>query len=239
MFDLFNIYCDESCHLENDGEPAMVLGALWCPKQKASEFNSAVAKIKKKHKLSRFFEIKWTKVSTGKIDFYKELIDYFCDVDNLNFRAWVIPDKTILEHRKHNQSHDDWYYKMYFYLLRNIISSGNKYHIYLDIKDTRGSEKLEQLHKVLTSAHYDFNREMVTKMQHVHSHDIGLLQLADLLIGLISYKARNLSGSPAKAEIVEYLKIKSGRNLEQSTLPTEMKFNLCFWKPNGGEFSYV
>lgn len=26
-----HIYCDESCHLENDGMKAMVLGALWCP----------------------------------------------------------------------------------------------------------------------------------------------------------------------------------------------------------------
>jgi len=237
MSGLINIYCDESCHLENDKQLAMVLGALWCPQQKASEYNTAIAELKKKHKLSRYFEIKWTKVSAGKLDFYKELIDLFFENQTRSFRAWVIPDKSILKHKQHNQSHDDWYYKMYFYLLRNIICSGNQYHIYLDIKDTHGSEKLEQLHKVLTNAHYDFNREMITRMQHVHSHDSGLLQLADLLIGLLSYKARNLTSSSAKTEIIEYLKAKSGRNLEQNTLPTEVKFNLCFWKPNGGEFN--
>ena len=237
MSGLFNIYCDESCHLENDKQSAMVLGALWCPQQKASEYNNAIANLKKKHKLSRYFEIKWTKVSYGKLDFYKQLVDFFLENQALSFRAWVIPDKSILKHKQYNQSHDDWYYKMYFYLLRNIIRSGNQYHIYLDIKDTRGSEKLERLHKVLTNAHYDFNREMITRMQHVHSHEIGLLQLADLLIGLLSYKARNLSDSPSKAELVKYLKTKSGRNLEQNTLPTEKKFNLCFWKPNGGDFN--
>jgi len=26
MSEIFNIYCDESCHLENDGRNAMVLG---------------------------------------------------------------------------------------------------------------------------------------------------------------------------------------------------------------------
>jgi len=239
MSELYNIYCDESCHLENDRQSAMVLGALWCSKSQALEYNNAIAELKKKHKLSRYFEIKWTKVSTGKLDFYKELVDFFFDTQCLNFRAWIIPDKSILKHDKHSQSHDDWYYKMYFYLLRNIISSGNEYHIYLDIKDTRGSEKLENLHRVLTNAHYDFNREMITKMQHVHSHDIGLLQLTDMLIGLISYKARNLRTSLAKTELVEYVKTKSGRNLEQNTLPTEVKFNLCFWKPNGGEFDNV
>ena len=34
MSETFNIYCDESCHLENDGQKAMVLGAVWCPLDK-------------------------------------------------------------------------------------------------------------------------------------------------------------------------------------------------------------
>ena len=29
MSTLYNIYCDESCHLEQDGQPVMVLGAVW------------------------------------------------------------------------------------------------------------------------------------------------------------------------------------------------------------------
>jgi hypothetical protein len=28
---LIKIYCDESCHLENDHIPVMVLGAVTCP----------------------------------------------------------------------------------------------------------------------------------------------------------------------------------------------------------------
>ena len=31
MGERFNIYCDESCHLENDGISAMAWGALFCP----------------------------------------------------------------------------------------------------------------------------------------------------------------------------------------------------------------
>ena len=37
MGDTYNIYCDESCHLRNDGQKAMVLGALWCPLDAAVE----------------------------------------------------------------------------------------------------------------------------------------------------------------------------------------------------------
>jgi len=234
MSELINIYCDESCHLQNDRQSAMVLGALWCPKPNVAQFNQKIAMIKASHNLSRYFEIKWTKISTSKVDFYSELVNFFFDTDNLNFRAWIIPDKSILQHEEHRQSHDDWYYKMYFYLLRNIFRSGNEYHIYLDIKDTCGRKKLQKLHDVLANAHYDFNREMITRMQHVHSHDIGLLQLADLFIGAISYKARTLTTSSAKQSIIEQIKSKSGRSLERNTLPSEIKFNLCFWQPNEG-----
>lgn len=31
MAETFNIYCDESSHLENDHQKVMVLGAVWCP----------------------------------------------------------------------------------------------------------------------------------------------------------------------------------------------------------------
>ena len=30
MSETYNIYCDESCHLENDDKPVMLLGAIWC-----------------------------------------------------------------------------------------------------------------------------------------------------------------------------------------------------------------
>ena len=69
-----NIYCDESCHLPNDNQKAMVLGALWCSEAKATEHNHAIAELKAKHHLSPFFEIKWTKVAPGKLDFYRDLI---------------------------------------------------------------------------------------------------------------------------------------------------------------------
>ena len=37
MSEIFNIYCDESCHLEHDRQKVMVLGAVWCPLEKTRE----------------------------------------------------------------------------------------------------------------------------------------------------------------------------------------------------------
>ncbi|HDH00422.1 MAG TPA: DUF3800 domain-containing protein, partial [Nitrospirae bacterium] len=230
------IYCDESCHLPNDKQKAMVLGALWCFKDKAREHNRAIAELKARHHLSPFFEIKWTKTSSGKLEFYKELINYFFDSRAMGFRAWVIPDKTVLSHDEYEQTHDEWYYKMYFYLLRNLISRDRKYHIYLDIKDTRSRKKLHMLRDVLSNANYDFSREIIDHIQHVHSHDIGLMQLADILIGAVSYHARGLNTSEAKTEIISLIKEKTQLSLDRNTLPGERKFNLCIWKPESGGF---
>ena len=37
MSDTFKVYCDESCHLENDHQKVMVLGAVWCLFDKTRE----------------------------------------------------------------------------------------------------------------------------------------------------------------------------------------------------------
>ena len=235
MHQIINIYCDESCHLENDHQKSMALGAMWCPKNKSEIYNKEIAEIKQNHHLSHFFEIKWSKVSNGKLYFYRDLVDFFFSKADLYFRTLIIPDKSILDHNSHFQTHDDWYYKMYFYLLKNIINSEQIYHIYLDIKNTRSSEKLKKLHQVLSNVNYDFNRNIIQKMQHVHSHDICLMQIADLLIGAISYHFRNLCTNSAKLDLIKRIANKSGFSLNRSTLPTEKKLNLFIWNPHNGE----
>ena len=232
----FNVYCDESCHLENDPQTSMVLGAVWCPQSLTASLNHRIATLKTKYGLSPFFEIKWGKVSSSKMAFYEALVAFFFDTADLNFRAWVIPDKSILRHGDFAQTHDDWYYKMYFNMLKVIIRPNCSYHIYLDVKDTQSRRKLRKLHEVLANANYDFQREIIARMQHVHSHDVGLLQLADLLIGAVSYSARGLALSPAKQQIVELTKQRSDLSLTKNTLPSATKFNICFWRPNVRDF---
>ena len=126
---MINIYCDESCHLENDNQQSMVIGGISCPDYARQTVYNDIKNIKIKHKISPFIEIKWNKVSMSKIDFYMDLVNYFFDNELLNFRAIVIPDKSILNHKKYGQSHDDFYYKMYFYLLRKLLVRKDKINI--------------------------------------------------------------------------------------------------------------
>ena len=231
MSETYNIYCDESCHLENDRQPAMVLGAVWCPLDKTREISVRIREIKRKHGLPADFEVKWTKVSAAKSRFYLDLLDYFFDDDDLHFRALVVPDKAKLDHSAFpGQDHDTWYYKMYFDMLKVILSPKGRYRIYLDIKDTRGAEKVRKLHDVLCNNLYDFSREIVERVQLVHSHEIEQLQLADLLIGSVSYVNRGLHGNAGKVVLVDRLRQRSGYTLERTTLLREDKVNLFRWR---------
>lgn len=55
---IYNVYCDESGHLEHDQIPVMVLGAVWCPLDKAVEIAARLREIKARHGLSPAFEVK-------------------------------------------------------------------------------------------------------------------------------------------------------------------------------------
>ena len=249
MREIYNIYCDESCHLENDKESnVMVLGAVWCPESRVKEIFERIREIKLKHGLkpkfqkdgSRHipeFEIKWNKVSMTKINFYKELIDFFFDDDDLHFRVLIVPNKNELNHESFCQNHDTFYYKMYFDMLKVILNPENTHNIYLDIKDTRSNEKVIHLQDVLRNNHYDYQKKIIKKIQQVRSHEVELVQLADLLIGAISYLHRGLSGNKAKLELIRRIKQRSGYTLILSTLLKESKFNIFVWKSSkkGGE----
>lgn len=144
---LYNVYCDETCHLENDGVNDMVLGAVWCPQNKLKEINQRIKEIKIRNGVSKQMELKWTKISPAKVEMYMDVINYFFDDDDLHFRAIVIPDKSKLDHEKFGQTHDEWYYKMYFDMLKVIFTPNDNYEVYIDIKDHTLEKKLKHYEK--------------------------------------------------------------------------------------------
>jgi len=230
MSQIYNIYCDESCHLEHDRQQAMVLGSVWCPLDKAAEIAVRLREIKSHHGMKAGFETKWTKVSPAKKQFYLDVMDYFFDDDDLHFRALVVPEKTKLQHAAFGQTHDQWYYKMYFDLLKVILNPGDRYRVYLDVKDTQGADKVAKLHDVLANSLYDFSRQVIERVQLVRSHEVEILQLTDLLTGAVSYVNRGLNANAGKVELVERMKERSHYTLTRTTLLRESKVNLFRWE---------
>lgn len=229
MSSTLNIYCDESCHLPNDAQRVMVLGAVVCPVDRSRDISTQLRQIRERHGLPTAFEVKWTKVSPAKVDYYLDLVDYFFSEQDLKFRAVVAP-KAGLDHERFGQTHDDWYYKMMYQLLRNLLGSGARYRIYLDKKDTRSGEKVQRLHRILGNTILDFDRQVVERVQIVESHDVVQLQLADLLLGAVSYVNRDLNTSAAKLALVDRVRRRSGYSLNRSTPLGEDKFNIFHWR---------
>ena len=228
-----SIFCDESCHLEHDGQKTMVLGGVWCDNADKRRIYERIREIKARNNLPPDKEVKWTKISNTNLEAYLDLIDYFFDNAELHFRCVVIPDKGCLDHEKFHQTHNEWYYKMYFDLLKMIIKTDQTCSIYLDIKDTIGAPKVRQLCEILQNNALDFDRKIIQRVQLVRSHEIELVQLADILIGAVMAANRNTTTSQAKLRVIEHIREKSRYSLTKTTLLQEPKMNIFIWRPDG------
>lgn len=233
-YTVINIYCDESCHLENDGINVMVLGAVWCPTRSLKKINNGIKKIKSKYGVAPWAELKWSKIGAKKIEMYSEIIDFFFENEDLHFRGLIVPDKSVLNHNAFHQTHDDWYYKMYFNMLKNIFHPQEAYNIYLDIKDTHSYEKSQKLHEVCCNSIYDFSAEIIKKIQPIRSDEIQIMQITDILIGALAYRNRRFDEgfekNAAKLRLIDEISRKSNYSLDRSTLFNEQKVNLFVWR---------
>lgn len=230
----YNVYCDESCHLQYDHNDIMIIGGVFCNKSKVKKINKEIRKIKEKHGLGSSTEFKWHKVSSNKLDFYKEIIEYFFNNDELHFRCVIAPGKQNLNLEKYSLTYDDWYYRIYYLLLKEIVTIEDEYFIYMDIKDTRGGEKVKKLREVLNNLLYAFYNDVVKNIQLVRSEEIEIIQLADVLIGAVSYVNRELNTvDNGKAEIINLIMEKTGQSLKYTTTPkiNHNKFDIFRWKP--------
>lgn len=223
--DEFNYYGDESCYLQSDDSQFMVLGIIRCPKYLSKKISKDIKEIKIAHNLKPNFEIKSTKVSKGKEEFYKDLVNYFLNEKKLDFRA-IIVDKTILNHEKFHQTHDDFYYKMYYDLIKYFLKTGSNC-IYLDYKDSQSYKKSQVLSEILSTKLRlcDLN----VKVQPINSSESNILQLADLLIGLTCYNARELHSNSTKLELIQI--IKDNLNIDMVNTNFIDKFNILKWRP--------
>ncbi len=233
----YNVYCDESCHLEHDNHDFMVIGAVYCPKEKVGEINFRLKQIKKDFGLSATQEIKWSKLSKSNYNVVKDMIYKFFDDDDLHFRVIII-DKTKLDFKKHkNQNYSSFYYVAYYEMLKAIISPNYNYNIYLDIKDTNSQTRIDKLKECLEKyINKTYSRKLVKKVQHVKSHEIQIMQLTDLLIGAIAYDYHYKNQTKSKSAIINLLKRLSGYDFRHTTLLREDKFNLLVLEEKNSVF---
>lgn len=218
----YNIYCDESTHLPNDGQPYMILGYVCVPYPQIKHVKQDIRSLMVKHNFEG--EFKWTNIHDKTLPIYQELIDYFFSISEVNFRAVIVDKRQIDKTRGDNE---EFYFKMYYQLIHHKLDFHYSYNIFLDIKDTCSHKKLARLQKMLSYT------TPIRYCQFVRSHEVLLLQLADVLIGAVNYHLRLNNGylegkNTSKQKIIAKIKKKTGLSLDCTTYKSENKFNLFF-----------
>lgn len=230
MSTTYNIYIDESCHLQDDKSEVMCIGYTKINRDDYEVLKKVIKAIKLKHNSPT--EVKWNKLSSSRWELYKELIDFFFR-SNIEFRSVLVKNKQNLGHIRYNrEDQNSYYYKTLKVLLNNKVSHGDdEYRVYLDVKDTRGKTRLLLLEKELNAFHNE--NSPFKYFQHLHSDENEFLQLTDLFIGAICYKARKEyakeNASPIRKKVIDYLEECSGYLLDDATEPLETKFFIDDW----------
>lgn len=216
---VYNFYCDESCHLRNDGKQFMVLGYVAVPCHKVKQLKGELKMLRLKYKNT--LEVKWTHLNSWNYSFYSKLLDWFFKKGGVRFRA-IIVDKNKYIAAKCDHDYDKFYYLMYYQLICHMLDTGCHYNIYMDIKDDLSSYRIAVLKEIL-----NVKMGVIEKIQHVRSHELDLLQLCDLFIGAISYNLNHVGKcSEAKLQLIEKMKIRTRTDLENTTSKRISKFNL-------------
>lgn len=201
MKKVISLYCDESCHLKNNGDHVSMIGYLGVPHNSIKKHRLAIKAIKEKYGI--YNEIKWTKVSNSNYDFHNALIKYFHNSDMV-FRGLIIPTGYY----GYSHVNDDDYYQMFYKLLSHEANLNYEYNIYIDYKDTNSHKRVSELKQKLDSnAPFTINN-----IQTIRSYESSFVQLADLILGAFTYDLNNPDSTSKKQVLVEKLKIQFNDN---------------------------
>lgn len=224
MASVANIYCDESRY-SNPNDSYLVIGAVKCLRERKRQLVGELNEIKDCYGIGG--EFGWKSVSKNKGDFYKSVIDWFVDCDDLLFRCVVVNKSNLW-----SADEEDGFYIVYHQLLYHWLVSGNSYYVYLDRKKNSGQRRIDVL-KAKTEQYMPSGCRLVC-MEEVESRESVLVQMADLLIGCMGFEwnshtdlTKHPDASPFKVELCRYLAKRLGRpSLRFSTWATEPKFNV-------------
>jgi hypothetical protein len=205
----------------------MCIGYTKIPEDKYQELKEGIKELKIKFKSPT--EIKWNSLSLSRWELYKAIIDFFF-FNDIDFRAILIKDKKNLTPDKFSRlDQHSYYYKTLTLLLGNKVHKDNcDYRVFLDVKDSKGQKRIGLLKQELEKVYE--KKSPFSYFQHLHSNENEFLQLTDLFIGAIAYKARKEHEKPnaskVRLKIIDHIENLYGYVLDDGTEPWDTKFYL-------------
>lgn len=220
---MIEVYCDESrpetIFSQNSVDRYMIIGGIWVNRSERKKVKNKINYLKKKYEIHG--EVKWTKVSPMSLEFYKEVLNYFFENENLRFRCIVVDSHKLDLKKYHNSDGELGFYKFYYQLLNKWIEGNEVYRIYLDNKSNKDGNRLHELKSILNKVSFSSIESVLS----VNSNESIFVEIVDILIGAVGYKYNNCGRSEAKNTLVEIIENNIGGPIS-GTAPTERKFNV-------------
>lgn len=230
--DLVRVYGDESRQTQHR---YMLQGTLWIPDAYHSDFDKDCDLVRQNHNI--FGHMKWTKVSAGKYNAYRDFVDVFfryMRTGKASFRA-IIVDTHQLDHQKYNQGDEELgFYKFYYQLLLQGTDPKNNYHITLAHRENKVGDRLPALKTALNNGvrkKHLVGFDCVRAVEPKAAKDSNHIQVADLLMGAVGYHIHDLhckeGASGPRCELAAHIARQVGKpNLKFQSLPSESRFNI-------------
>lgn len=221
-----DIYCDESRleFLESKDDGFMVIGSLWLVREERESLKNQIKELKNEHDFT--VEIKWTKISYTKLDFYKGLIDIFAKFEAFHFFKAIAVDTSKINFEYHQNNSDIGFYKFYYQMLVHKMRTAthhHEYYVYVDDKTNKVHKPLPLLKTILNNAIYTGSIALVEPR---NSYENLFIQLVDVLLGLVSYGYNTVERKGAKGELYTYAESVFGISLNRHTLKGAEPFNI-------------
>jgi len=232
----FEIYCDEShpdafTSKSSDRARFLLIGSLWLPADHRNELKDRINGIKEAHQFPH--ELKWHKVHKDTEPLFRELVELFIGYeDRLRFRCIAVEAAKVDLVRFHESDQELGFYKFYYQLIRHWIDDFNEYRIFCDIKTNRVGNRLKTLQRVLNCGNITSE---VASVQALPSHEVPLIQLADLLLGMASSRMNeSIAEGSTKYRLVRYLEKRLRVRRIGHTSKRERKYNVFQINLQGG-----
>jgi hypothetical protein len=229
------VYCDESrqeyfADTGSDQTGFTVIGSLWIPSEDRQRFNEKIKEMRQQYGFKH--EFKWTKITPKTQEFFIELVRMFFaeNEDAMRFRSIVLPAKELDAVKFCENDRELMFYKFYYQVLHRWILDGNSYRVYVDAKTNRVHNRVRILQKCLTRSNLLAEIEFV---QALPSHEVNLIQLADVLTGVVGARFNEQNTSTAKLAVLKEVERNIGHLIAATTLQ-EKKFNVFRFQPGGG-----
>ncbi len=217
----YEIYCDESGQelfkSRKEGDYFALIGGIWIKAEVRDAIKSAIKELRHEHCI--YGEAKWRRVSAHALPFYKSLVDLFFESE-LRFRVMVIRSDE-LNMRLHENDSELMFYKFYYFMLKGWIEDFCDYRIFADVRTNRVYGRLKVLKRTLERS----NLTSTVEVQSIPSSESPIMQLADVLIGAVSYKYHKRSESEPKLNLIRHIEQKLDREIS-ATGQYERKFNV-------------